>query len=79
MSKLIHICAPNSSTDTERAAEEKRIQQMFPNAGVVCLLEGWKIEVHDIPNQTPEVSEDKTRVAVDKAFADVAERIGSLS
>lgn len=49
MSKLIHISAPSSSTDEERKAEEKRVQRMFPSAGVVCLLEGWKIDVYDVP------------------------------
>jgi len=91
MSKLIHISAPHSSTDEERKTEEKRVQRMFPGAGVVCLLEGWRIEVHDIPSQKQSelliqaidipcgMSAEQVQSVVKQAIEDAAESIGSLA
>lgn len=89
--KLIHITAPNSSTGEERAAEEKRVARMFPGTGVVCLLEGWKIEVHDIPSRQPTgvtvqafevpagISPEQVRNIVTQTLEDAAEKLGSLA
>lgn len=43
--QLIHIKAPNSSTQAERDEAADVVARMFPGAGVFCSLDGWSVEV----------------------------------